>query len=428
MNRWMLVALAAAACSTKSHPLPTIDAANAVSSSDPLYHGQYQFLYDTWGAEVLDTWPPADFMLDLMTSEPDVFGDQFSKFGCIPDQYDEFPIGLKRGISDPSKMHETCAMCHTAQLPDGSIWMGVPNEHLDFGRLQVEVNKRWVAAGHSSTLTDLDQTKLLALGPGRADASSGSYPMAVPADFPTYFTLSQRTATNYLGTGKNVRTEAYLSIFTFGAGDPDVMNGAVPFPDDKRVKSFLDFFGQLEPPPPPAGDATAIAAGKTVFMNAGCGGCHHPDNIAEDGIVTIADASTPELLPGVNPTYPRGTIATDRAHRVLEDGTGQGSGSDAGYYHLLEFIQDNMLSVRATDGYRVNDLRGLWATAPYLHDGSVATLFDLLTPAAQRPQSWTHDNFTLDATIPGNGAGGHEFGTTLSDADKQALIAYLQSL
>jgi hypothetical protein len=406
--------------------LPTIDAANAVSSKDPLYHGQYQFLYETWGVEVLDQWPPADFVLGLMTSEPDVFGDQFSKFGLIPDPYDDLPIGLKRGISDKSKVDVTCSLCHTAQLPDGRLWMGAPNEHLDIGRLHLEVNKRWVAAGHTSVLSDLEQSKLVELGPGRFRVDSDTYPMVVPADFPVYFTLSQRTAMNYLGTGRNVRTEACFSIFSFGAGDTTA--GNVPFPDDKRLNSFLDFYGQLQPPTPPAGDPTAIAAGKTVFTNAGCGGCHHPDSIGDDGVVTIVDPPQAELLPGANPMYPRGTIATDKLHRVLVDGDGTGSGSDAGYLALLQFIQDKMLQVRGTDGYRVNDLRGLWATAPYLHNGSVPTLQDLLTPAAQRPKTWTHDGFTFDTTLPGNGAGGHEFGTTLSDADKTALIAYLQSL
>jgi len=422
MTRWLIVL---AACSSPA--LPAIDADNALPPGDPLYHGQYQFLYDTWGAEALDAWPPADFLIGLMASEPDVFGDQFARFGFLPDAHDELPIGLKRGIADPTRVHETCSLCHTARLPDGRIWMGSPNEQLDFGGFQVEVNKRWVAAGHPSLFGDLELRKLAALGPGRADADSSDYPVVVPADFPTYFTLGDRTATNYLGTGRNVRTEAYLSIFTFGAGNPDVMDGLVPFPDDKRVTTFLDFFGQLQPPDPPPQDPALVAAGKAVFASAGCAACHHPDDISQDGVVTAVDAAQPELQPGADPMYPRGTIATDPQHRILETGASD-TGSDSGYYDLLLFVQDNHLQVTGTDGYRVNDLRGLWATAPYLHDGSVQTLQDLLTPAAQRPQRWIHGGFAFDTTLPGNGAGGHEFGTTLSDQDKAALIAYLDSL
>jgi mono/diheme cytochrome c family protein len=418
MRAWVCTLLAA--CST--HALPTIDADNAVAPSDPLYRGQYQFLYDTWGTEVLATWPPSEFMLGLMTSEPDVFGDQFSSFGFIPDDNDDLPIGLKRGIADPSKVHETCSMCHTARLPDGRLWMGMPNEHLDIGRFTVEVNQRWVAAGNPSLVSDLELTKLGELGPGRAQADSDDYPTVVPADFPSYFTLAQRTATNYLGTGRNLRTESSLSIYTFGAGNTDL--GNVPFPDESRLASFLDFFGQLAPPDPPAQDPASVAAGQTVFMNAGCAQCHHPDDIGEDGVVTYVDASQAELEPGSDATYPRGTISTDPAHRSLEDGTG----GDAGYLDLLEFVQDQHLQVTGTDGYRVNDLRGVWASAPYLHDGSVPTLQDLLAPPSQRPQTWSHDDFAFDASVLGNGAGGHAFGATLSDGDKASLIAYLDSL
>jgi mono/diheme cytochrome c family protein len=428
MNRTALLVTILAACSSKA-TLPTIDAANAVPSSDPLYEGQYRFLYDTWGTEALHGYPPADFMLNLMTSQPDLFGNQFASFGFIPDPNDEFPIGFKRGIEDPTQVHETCAMCHTTQLPDGRLWMGAPNEHLDFGRFGVEVNKAWVAAGNPSMKTDLAIMKDLELGPGRAHADSDENPIAISADFPTYFTLAERTATNYLGTGRNVRTEAFLSIYTFGAGSPNPMTAVVPFPDTARVTAFLDFFGQLQPPVNSNVDAAMAAAGQIVFQNAACGGCHHPDDISMDGVVTMAPMGSAEELANVDPTYPRGTIATDPAHFDLEgNGTGTGSSGDDGYHDLLEFISNNMLSERETDGYRVNDLRGVWATAPYLHNGSVETLDDLFTPAANRQTSWMHDNFLVDTTVLGNGAQGHEFGTTLSDTDKAALIAYLNSL
>ena len=39
--------------------------------------------------------------------------------------------------------------------------------------------------------------------------------------------------------------------------------------------------------------------------------------------------------------------------------------------------------------YRSKTLRGIWATAPYLHNGSVPTIYDLLLPAAQRPKNFT---------------------------------------
>ena len=105
-------------------------------------------------------------------------------------------------------------------------------------------------------------------------------------------------------------------------------------------------------------------------------------------------------------------------------------------------------------GYKIRPLTGIWATAPYLHNGSVPTLYDLLLPPAQRPQSFyvgsrefdpvkvgyrdtaAPDNTFLFRTvddkgrpIPGNSNIGHDYGNaSLSERDRMALIAYLKTL
>jgi hypothetical protein len=99
-------------------------------------------------------------------------------------------------------------------------------------------------------------------------------------------------------------------------------------------------------------------------------------------------------------------------------------------------------------GYKAAPLTGIWATAPYLHNGSVPTLTDLLKPAAARPRSFsmnmgTYDEQkvgiaasppsgpTFDTRLWGNHNSGHDgvaYGTELSDADKQDLLEYLKSL
>ena len=68
--------------------------------------------------------------------------------------------------------------------------------------------------------------------------------------------------------------------------------------------------------------------------------------------------------------------------------------------------------------------------APYLHNGSVPTLRALLEPAARRPVTFPLGaaGFVLDTRVPGNGNQGHEFGTALSPAEKQDLIAFLETL
>jgi cytochrome c peroxidase len=70
------------------------------------------------------------------------------------------------------------------------------------------------------------------------------------------------------------------------------------------------------------------------------------------------------------------------------------------------------------------------ATAPYLHNGSVPTLRALLEPAARRPVRFPlgEAGFVLDTRLPGNHNTGHEFGTKLKPAEKDDLVAFLETL
>ena len=97
--------------------------------------------------------------------------------------------------------------------------------------------------------------------------------------------------------------------------------------------------------------------------------------------------------------------------------------------------------------YEARALYGIWATAPYLHNGSVPNLWELLTPAKRRKATMVgsrvfdpkHVGYVTDqspskngtfVTDPnnanGNGNGGHEFGTNLSEAERWAIIEYLK--
>jgi mono/diheme cytochrome c family protein len=95
--------------------------------------------------------------------------------------------------------------------------------------------------------------------------------------------------------------------------------------------------------------------------------------------------------------------------------------------------------------YKARPLNGIWATAPYLHNGSVPTLYDLLLPAGERPQTFAVGRmeydprkvgyvsdgqvpFVVDTSVPGNSNRGHAYGAQLSDGDRWALVEYLKTL
>jgi len=107
---------------------------------------------------------------------------------------------------------------------------------------------------------------------------------------------------------------------------------------------------------------------------------------------------------------------------------------------------------RKTFGYANSPLDGIWLRAPYLHNGSVPSLRDLLEPSAQRPKAFyrgydVYDQkkvgfvsdvenekgrsyFRYDTEQPGNSNKGHEgkrYGTELSKAEKDALVEFLKT-
>lgn len=115
-------------------------------------------------------------------------------------------------------------------------------------------------------------------------------------------------------------------------------------------------------------------------------------------------------------------------------------------------------------GYKARPLNGVWATAPFLHNGSVPTIYDLLSPVAERPKAFLLGNpsfdpvkvgivtrtdvpkgrdydkngyFILDTSRAGNRNIGHEFsseknegvvGPALSPEERNAIIEFLKTL
>ena len=105
--------------------------------------------------------------------------------------------------------------------------------------------------------------------------------------------------------------------------------------------------------------------------------------------------------------------------------------------------------------YKAAPRDGVWATPPFLHNGSVPSLYDLLLPASERPKkfcigrefdpikvgldtSGPPECFTLDTALPGNSNAGHSFqegprgngviGPLLTDDQRWQLVEYLKSI
>jgi hypothetical protein len=110
--------------------------------------------------------------------------------------------------------------------------------------------------------------------------------------------------------------------------------------------------------------------------------------------------------------------------------------------------RDTLIDTQKPYGpHAARPLYGIWAAAPYLHNGSVPTLYHLLLPPDQRPKTFalgardydpvklgfvvntncSSQDCLVDTSETGDGNGGHIWGTDLSESDRMALLEYLKT-
>ncbi|MBK4215042.1 hypothetical protein JJJ17_03780 [Paracoccus caeni] len=206
------------------------------------------------------------------------------------------------------------------------------------------------------------------------------------------------------------------------------------YPRTRDNLARMEDFIRVHKPPPspfrttlPTGDPYrvepgAVEQGKAIYRRL-CADCHEPSG------------------PRFRQPIPVLELDTDR-HR-LDMWTPAARDRYASYEHDYSW---GFRSFRKTEGYVAVNLTGLWLRAPYLHNGSVPTLRALLLPPDQRPQTFMRGSdlidpvnggfrddplrpgWLYDTREPGNGNGGHLWGTELSPADRDALLSYLKTL
>lgn len=260
-------------------------------------------------------------------------------------------------------------------------------------------------------------------------------------DFPSVWNQAPRThlALHWDGNNNSVRERNFSAAIAAGARPEDM--------DLSRLYRIETWLMTLPAPTYPFPiDEERAARGKQIYDDK-CASCH-----------SFAGARIGEVTPLAE-------IGTDRSRvdsytvDLLEAQKDYTSGQNWAFSHF-----------RKTDGYANLPLDGIWARAPYLHNGSVPTMRALLSPPAKRPvafttggdvydqqsmgfvhealvpesgngadviyrrksgEPYTGNGFVLDTERRGNGRAGHSgpaYGTTLSQADKDALIEYLKTL
>jgi hypothetical protein len=250
-------------------------------------------------------------------------------------------------------------------------------------------------------------------------------------DFPSIWHQGQREQLkmNLHWDGNNVSLEERNRSAAMGTGITP------PTGDRASLKRVADWLRTLPSPPYPFAVNKQLAAEGGPVYQRYCAECHGTDGKDFRGAL-------------VGKVVPIEDIGTDR--RRLDSYT-----YDVAVNQNMIFAgygEERFSHFRKTFGYANSPLDGVWLRAPYLHNGSVPTVRDLLEPSGRRPKAFyrgydVYDQkkvgfvsdvekengrryFRYDTEQPGNSNKGHEgkrYGTELSSAEKDALVEYLKT-
>ncbi|WP_230969875.1 c-type cytochrome [Nitrogeniibacter aestuarii] len=415
---------------------------------------------------------------------PRVFPDKlpgpggYASFGVAWEQGMELPVGFTKKTIGFERVANTCAVCHTASyrttedsnpvfVPTG------PNHTLDlaaFFRFLIDCAKdpRFepdVLMREINLVTDLSwddaliyryllipitkkrllerQTQFAWLyhpafpdwGRGRDDSMNLTkyfmiqWPMDEsfgPTDMPSIWNLGKYQPEkghrmNFAGDSHNARSVVIDSALGLLGAPPKRNEDFLA-----QVAWMLDYLKAARAPAYPFPISTVLAEqGKTVF-DANCAQCH-------------ASARTGTVVP----------VEEVGTSRDRMDTWNEKAAAEANAVVTEMGIEREGLVEAPLRGYVAAFLDGIWLRAPYLHNGSVPTLADLLKPAAERPVTFwrgynlydpvkvgyvtsgstaEYEGSLHDTRLKGGGNQGHEFGIHLADEEKSALIEYLKTL
>lgn len=326
-------------------------------------------------------------------------------------------------------------------------------------------------------------------GPGRFDAFGmvrnlsfgqyGSSPMTAPTSISPLWEIADHAWYHFLGmtttvVGRNIAAIDFIVT-------PDFETTLL----FDNINALEMDFRKLDPPAwpdfLPTPDSARVERGRTIFNAAeeryrdtrlgNCAGCH--DRAApyeHDPELQVYPRFTPEEL-GVDPNL-KVTFTTPLTEglTMAQALTRQIDGIEARfrkergltmeqYIETYEHGRDPLQWIDSGQ-HPARLLHGVWATAPYLHNGSIPNLDALLRPADDRPTTFAlgHREFdpvrvgyTLDPPGPhwifnvhepvrdvsgrafpslpnGNSNRGHEFGVDLTDEERLDLVEYLKTL
>jgi hypothetical protein len=248
--------------------------------------------------------------------------------------------------------------------------------------------------------------------------------------------MKKKTSMFYVGAGRGDHARIMMTASILCTSSVEESRAIDAWFGDVRA-----YIASIEPPKYPFPvDAELASAGREVF-DKNCSRCHGtygPGGSYPNRLVMLDDIGTDSLL---------------------AMGSAQFGKAFTEWFASSFFGETARLEPQK--GYVAPPLDGIWATAPYLHNGSVPTIATLLDSGA-RPTYWqrnhgdsslsSYDQTALgwktralaggkksvadddikksiyDTTLPGYANGGHTFGDELTEGERTAVIEYLKTL
>ncbi len=391
------------------------------------------------------TWQPK------LDKAPAKYEEAFrDRYGLHTAPYDngKYPMGMREGHLLILKGITTdCMLCHASSIM-GKSYVGLGNSSLDIQAFFEDLNR---ASGMSGKLPHVFSNVRGTSEAGsmavflftfrnpdlslRLDRHKFEIKDDMCEDVPAWWLLKKKKTMYHTGSA-NSRSVRSLMQFMLTP-----TNSLAVF--EKEEAAFRDiqaYLLSLEAPkyPFPIDEKLASAGHKHFTKN--CAKCH--GTYGEDWTYP-------------NKVIPLKEIGTDPARYYgLPPKLGE-------LYDASWFAQEKPVAHKTVPGpgYQAPPLDGVWATAPYFHNGSVPTLYDVLNSKA-RPKLFTRSFRTdetsydtkkvgwqvqvlpempkvdsdferrkiYDTTLRGRGNQGHTFGDELTDEQRWAIVEYLKTL
>jgi mono/diheme cytochrome c family protein len=401
----------------------------------------------TWTVEAYENaW---QFWQPKPTEKPEDYDRAFRDYyGLHPAPYPNggYPMGIRKS-SDGTGLSFDCMVCHGGSIL-GKSYVGLGNASLDLqalyedmGRASGQKGGMPIAVSNVRGINEAFGLTELLLSVRNPDLSRREKPLEwefaddLCEDVPAWWHLKRKATVYHTGStsAKSVRT---LMQFMLNRG-----NALADFQrEEATFRDIQAYLLSLEPPKYPFPVKKEVAAGGRKLFVSRCAKCHGtygPEGKYPSKIVLPEDVGTDvRRLEGFSQKY-------------------------VDVYNKSWFAGEKPEAFRATrtPGYQAPPLDGVWATAPYFHNGSVPTLYGVLNSKA-RPRVFTRSYRTdeadydkahvgwrtkvlaevpkdlssherrkiYDTTQSGRGNGGHTFGDGLTDEERFAIIEYLKTL